>query len=236
MAARPGEVGGFIPRGNFFPAPQDFNRGPIDLAPLQQGVAGLAGHPAGRGQSQNPDWAALVGTANGMLPRRELGPYTGVISTTEHWGAGGEFELTDLIATNWVTVDALARDAPYTTLICPPREHTSGPRIAIKTREFPLTLPSAVPNGGVPPIVGYRSGQRVVTMHRIGIALLMNVDELLMKNYREIFQKFRQIAASVLQVRAGGCGGVGARAGGRGREGGTALTPFPHTGIQPLYH
>ena len=201
VAQGPGEAsGGYTRRGNFFAAPQDWAGHGFDMAPIQQGVGGLSGHPGAAPRASNTDWSAMVGTAGGLLPRQELGPYSGVISATEHWGAGGEFELTETIATNWVTVDALARDRAFTTFLCPPREHTRGPKIAIKTKEFPLTMPSAVPNGGVPPIIGYRSGQRVITMHRIGIALLMNVDEVLMNNYREIFQKFRQIAGSVLQV------------------------------------
>ena len=83
------------------------------------------------------------------------------------------------------------------------RTHTHPPRASTSYKEFPKSLPTVVPNGGIDKAIGYKEGSTSITMTRIGMRTEVNQDEIFMGLQKDIWLKFKQVTESVKQVRVG---------------------------------
>jgi hypothetical protein len=193
-----GYLGG-MPRRAMWTSAHD-NLGPsigFNTQAFERSPAELAGYNDPFRPSDFPDYPAHTG--DHLLPSRGFGNWTNSISTTDVWGAKPGTQIGEEETTHYITNDIMSQDTPITRWLCPLTNHPEGPEVTFKYKEFPISLPNLVPNGGIDKAVGYKEGSRSITMTRIGIRCESNLDELFMGKLKDLWLKFKQVSASVKQ-------------------------------------
>ena len=205
--APPGGMGAFGGKASFMGPPRrdmlynvHSNTGPslpFSTAPFQQTTAQLAGYDDPFRPQDFPDYAAHTGDL--LIPSRGTGNWTESIATTDIWGAKPTAGIGEEETTMYITNDIMSADLKITRMLCPLTNHPDGPEVHFRFKEFPISLPQIVPNGGIDKAVGYKEGSRSITMTRIGIRCESNLDELYMGKLKDLWLKFKQVSASVIQ-------------------------------------